>query len=101
MLTKDAVLDDALIAALAARVDVPLVLHGSSGVPDVGLASAVRHGITKVNLATTLNVALSSAVRAALAADPELVDPRRYLGPGRDAVAAEVARLLGVLRPTG
>ena len=101
MLTKDAVLDDELIAALAAQVDVPLVLHGSSGVPDAGLASAVRHGITKVNLATTLNVALSSAVRDALAADPALVDPRRYLGPGRDAVAAEVARLLGVLRPTG
>jgi len=101
MLTKDAVLDDALIAAIAARVDVPLVLHGSSGVPDAGLASAVRHGITKVNLATTLNAALSSAVRAALADDPALVDPRRYLGPGRDAVAAEVARLLGVLRPTG
>src|SRR5215213_4139355 len=100
MLTKDAVLDDALIAAIAARVDVPLVLHGSSGVPDAGLSSAVRHGITKVNLATTLNAALSSAVRAALAADPALVDPRRYLGPGRDAVADEVSRLLGVLRPS-
>jgi fructose-bisphosphate aldolase class II len=99
MLTKEAVLDDGLIAAIAARVDVPLVLHGSSGVPDAGLASAVRHGITKVNLATTLNAALTSAVRAALAADPALVDPRRYLGPGRDAVAAEVSRLLGVLRP--
>jgi len=99
MLTKEAVLDDGLIAAIAARVQVPLVLHGSSGVPDAGLASAVRHGITKVNLATTLNAALTSAVRAALAADPALVDPRRYLGPGRDAVAAEVSRLLGVLRP--
>jgi fructose-bisphosphate aldolase class II len=94
------VLDDALIAAIAARVEAPLVLHGSSGVPDEGLASAVRHGITKVNLATTLNASLTAAVRDALAADPALVDPRRYLGPGRDAVAAEVARLLGVLRPS-
>jgi ketose-bisphosphate aldolase len=100
MLTRDAVLDDALIAAIATRVEVPLVLHGSSGVPDEGLASAVRHGITKVNLATTLNASLTAAVRDALAADPALVDPRRYLGPGRDAVAAEVARLLGVLRPS-
>jgi fructose-bisphosphate aldolase, class II len=100
MLTKDAVLDDDLIAAIAERVPVPLVLHGSSGVPDAGLASAVRHGMTKVNLATTLNASLTTAVRAALAADPSLVDPRKYLGPGREAVAAEVTRLLGILRPT-
>jgi fructose-bisphosphate aldolase class II len=99
MLTKDAVLDDALIAAIADRVEVPLVLHGSSGVPDAGLTSAIRHGITKVNLATTLNASLTAAVRTALAADPALVDPRKYLGPGRDAVAAEVTRLLAVLRP--
>ena len=99
MLTRDAVLDDALIAALAEQVPVPLVLHGSSGVPDAGLASAIAHGITKVNLATTLNQALTAAVRAALDADPSMVDPRRYLGPGRAAVADEVTRLLTVLRP--
>ena len=99
MLTRDAVLDDALIAALAERVPVPLVLHGSSGVPDGGLASAIAHGITKVNLATTLNQALTAAVRAALDADPSMVDPRKYLGPGRAAVADEVTRLLTVLRP--
>lgn len=99
MLTRDAVLDDALIAALAERVPVPLVLHGSSGVPDGGLASAIAHGITKVNLATTLNRALTAAVRTALDADRAMVDPRRYLGPGRAAVADEVTRLLAVLRP--
>ncbi|NHC14367.1 class II fructose-bisphosphate aldolase [Motilibacter deserti] len=99
MLTRDAVLDDALIAELAARAGVPLVLHGSSGVPDAGLASAVRHGMVKVNIATHLNKAMTAAVRAALDANPALVDPRKYLGPGRAAVAAEVARLLGVLAP--
>jgi fructose-bisphosphate aldolase class II len=98
MLTRDAVLDDELIAALAAAVPVPLVLHGSSGVPDEGLASALARGITKVNLATTLNRSLTAAVRQALASDPALVDPRKYLGPGRDAVADEVARLLVLLQ---
>jgi fructose-bisphosphate aldolase class II len=96
MTSRDARLDDGLIARLAAVVPVPLVLHGSSGVPDEGLVSAVAAGIAKVNIATHLNGALTSAVRAALA-DPALVDPRRYLGPGRDAVAAEVARLLELL----
>jgi fructose-bisphosphate aldolase class II len=53
----------------------------------------------KVNIATHLNKALTAAAREALAADPKLVDPRKYLGPGRDAVTAEVARLLRVLAP--
>ena len=97
MVTRDAVLDDELIAAIAAVVPVPLVLHGSSGVPDDGLVRAVAAGMTKVNIATHLNAALTAAVRAALGGDPRLVDPRKYLGPGRDAVAAEVARLLRLL----
>ncbi|MFI0368955.1 ketose-bisphosphate aldolase [Actinomadura sp. 1N219] len=101
MLTRDAVLDLVLIARLRAAVPVPLVLHGSSGVPDEALAAAVRHGMTKINIATRLNAAYTAAVRARLAADPGLVDPRRYVAPGRDAVAAEVARLLAVIRPAG
>ena len=62
-------------------------------------ARAVAVGITKVNIATHLNVVFTEAVRALLAEKPELVDSRKYLGPARDAVTAEVARLLGVLRP--
>ncbi|MGW5053379.1 class II fructose-bisphosphate aldolase [Actinokineospora sp. NPDC004072] len=97
MTTRDAVLDLDLIAALRAAVPVPLVLHGSSGVPDDALAAAVRAGITKVNIATHLNKVFTAQVRAALGSGESVVDTRRYLGPARDAVAAEVARLLGVL----
>lgn len=100
MLTRDAVLDLDLIAELRRAVPVPLVLHGSSGVPDDGLALAVRHGMTKVNIATHLNKAFTAAVRDRLAARREKVDPRDYLGAARDAVAAQVAHLLGVLDPT-
>ncbi|MFN8521064.1 MAG: class II fructose-bisphosphate aldolase [Chloroflexota bacterium] len=95
--TRDAALDLELVARLRALVPVPLVLHGSSGVPDEGLAAAVRAGLTKVNIATQLNRVFSAAVRARLADDPGLVDPRRYLGVGRDAIADEVARLIDVL----
>jgi fructose-bisphosphate aldolase, class II len=98
MLTRDAVLDLALIARLRDAVPVPLVLHGSSGVPDQTLAAAVQAGLTKVNMATQLNKVFTGAVRDRLAAEPVLVDPRRYLRAGRDAVTAEVARLLTVLR---
>jgi fructose-bisphosphate aldolase class II len=96
MTTRDAELDEGLIAEIAAAVPVPLVLHGSSGVPDAGLVSAVAAGMTKINIATHLNNAFTTAVRDALR-DEALVDPRKYLGPGRDAVAAEVERLLTLL----
>jgi fructose-bisphosphate aldolase, class II len=57
--------------------------------------------MTKINIATQLNKVHTAAVRKRLAADPALVDPRRYTAAGRDAVAAEVARLLGVLGAAG
>jgi fructose-bisphosphate aldolase, class II len=101
MLTRDAVLDLDLVARIHRAVPVPLVLHGSSGVPDEGLSAAVTAGMTKINVATQLNKAFTGAIRARLAADPALVDPRRYGADGRDAVAGEVTRLLGVLRAAG
>lgn len=97
MTTRDAVLDFALIAELRASVDVPLVLHGSSGVADADLAHAVEAGMTKVNVSTHLNKEFTRAARTHLDAHPETVDPRTYVGPARDAVAGEVAHLLKVL----
>jgi fructose-bisphosphate aldolase, class II len=97
MLTRDAVLDLGLIAAIRGAVDVPLVLHGSSGVPDGDLTAATRAGMTKVNIATQLNKVFTAAVRACLTAEPGAVDPRRYGTAGRDAVASEVTRLLDLL----
>jgi fructose-bisphosphate aldolase, class II len=101
MLTRDAQLDNALIKAIAAAVTVPLVLHGSSGVPDEGLIDAVRHGMVKINIATQLNKVLTGAVRAVLAEDQTGVDPRRWMGPARSAVSDEVERLLTLLAPAG
>ena len=93
MLTQGAAVDLELVRTLRKAVPVPLVLHGSSGVPDDDLPEVVRAGITKVNIGTRLNVALTRRLRTVLAEKPELVDPRKYLGPARDAVAAE-ARLV-------
>ena len=98
MTERHAVLDLELISALRAAVPVPLVLHGSSGVPDDELVQAVKAGMTKINIATHLNQVFTNSVRATLAASPSMVDSRRYLGPARDAVAAEAARLLLLFR---
>lgn len=90
-------LDLELIKALRAAVPVPLVLHGSSGVPDHELIRAVGAGMTKINIATHLNHVFTDSVRATLAANPEMVDSRRYLAPARDAVSLEATRLLRLL----
>jgi fructose-bisphosphate aldolase, class II len=97
MLTQDARLDFELIRQLGVRVPVPLVLHGSSGVPDADLIRAVAAGVTKVNIATRLSKAFTATVRAYLEENPSDVDSRAYLGKAREAVAVEVSRLLQVL----
>lgn len=97
MVDRTAALDIPLIHDLARRLSVPLVLHGSSGVPDAALAAAIRAGMVKINVGTILNVAFTRAVRECLAADEKVVDPRKYLAPARDAVCDEVARILGVI----
>jgi fructose-bisphosphate aldolase, class II len=98
MLTRTAAIDFKLITQLRNAIPVPLVLHGSSGVSDADLTRAVEAGMTKINIATHLNQVFTQAVRDYLAEHPDVVDTRKYLRPARDAVAEEVARLLGVLR---
>jgi fructose-bisphosphate aldolase class II len=98
MTTRTATLDHDLLKRLAATLDVPLVLHGSSGVPDHELAAAVAGGIAKVNVGTALNIAMTSAIRDFLAAHPEAVDSRKYLSVGREAMVRAVADIIGVLR---
>ncbi|MGC1211654.1 MAG: class II fructose-bisphosphate aldolase [Micromonospora sp.] len=102
MTTRDAALDLDLIAQLRKTVPVPLVLHGSSGVPDDRLRGAIAHGMVKVNVGTALNLAYTGAVRDVLAGPKPPVDPRTYLRTARDAVADVVAHLLTVLeKPAG
>ncbi|WP_328336585.1 class II fructose-bisphosphate aldolase family protein [Streptomyces violaceus] len=99
MTTRTATLDHALLKRLSAALDVPLVLHGSSGVPDDELTAAVAGGIAKVNIGTALNIALTGAIRDFLAERPEAVDPRGYLTVAREAMTRAVARALRTLGP--
>ncbi|GAA3501714.1 class II fructose-bisphosphate aldolase family protein [Streptomyces prasinosporus] len=99
MTTRTASLDHALLKRLSAALDVPLVLHGSSGLPDGELAAAVAGGIAKVNVGTALNIAMTGAIREFLAAHPEAVDSRGYLTVGREAMTRTVASLIGAIGP--
>ena len=97
MVERSTVLDKELIAALRAKLPVPLVLHGSSGVPDDEIRRAIAAGMTKINISTHLVSVFTATVRHELAADPALTDSRRYLRAARDAVTTEAARLLRLI----
>lgn len=97
MRERSAAIDHELVARIAAAVPVPLVLHGSSGVSDAELTRAVSAGIRKVNVGTALNIAGTAATRAALAADPALVDPRPVARAARAAMAEVVVSLARVV----
>ena len=94
MTERNASLDLELIARLRAAVPVPLVLHGSSGVPDETIVAGIRAGLVKINVSTHLNAQFTGAIRRYLDEHPTVVDSRKYLAAGRDAIEAEAARLL-------
>lgn len=79
-------LDFDRLAQLRDAVPVPLVLHGSSGVPDEDVARAISLGVCKVNFATELRAAYTAAVRACLNADASVYDPKKFGNPAREAV---------------
>lgn len=74
------------LAEIRNNVSVPLVLHGSSGIPDEDIAKTISLGICKVNFATELRVAYSDAVKACINEDSSVYDPKKYGAMGRDAV---------------
>ena len=79
-------LDIERLKAIRKLVDIPLVLHGASGLSDQAVRDCIAEGICKVNFATELRIAYTDAVRAFLAADPKAFDPKKYGAPGREAV---------------
>ena len=96
--SKSISLDLERLQSIRQHVDIPMVLHGSSGVNDQDIAEGIKMGLAKVNIATQLNKAFSKAVRESLAADGRMVDPRQYLGPGREAqvqIVRERIRFVG------
>ncbi|MFI7585537.1 ketose-bisphosphate aldolase [Spongisporangium articulatum] len=96
MTERTADLDHALISGIRDAVDVPLVLHGSSGVPDESLRAAIRAGIVKVNIGTALNVAFTAAVRSSLAGY-DGVDPRTYLRAARTEMTGTARALIDLV----
>ena len=79
-------LDYRRLSAINDLVDVPLVLHGASGVPDDSVREAIARGIAKVNIATELKNPMADAIKSVFARNPDENDPRKYMGAAKDAV---------------
>ncbi len=71
-------LDMERLSEIRRVVDIPLVLHGASGVPDKAVAETIRRGISKVNFATELRIAYTEGMKAYLKEDPDVFDPKKY-----------------------
>ncbi|MBM7571254.1 class II fructose-bisphosphate aldolase [Aquibacillus albus] len=83
---------------IGSAASVPLVLHGGTGIPTHDIKRAISYGTSKINVNTENQIAQTKAVREVLAEQPEQYDPRKYLGPGRDAIKATV---VGKMREFG
>lgn len=84
-------LDFDRLREISRRVSTPLVLHGSSGVPEDAIREAISLGVAKVNIDTNIREAFTDAARKVVLDNPKEIDPRKMLGPARDA-AIEVIR---------
>lgn len=76
-------LDFTRLLAIRELVDLPLVLHGASGVPDECLKEAIRRGICKVNIATELKIPMVEAIKSWFRENPTDNDPRNYMGAAK------------------
>ena len=89
-------LDFDRLQKIRAKVDIPLVLHGASDVPDELVKKAIELGICKVNVATDLKIPFADAVKDFFQKNPSANDPRKYMTPGKTAMAMIVEHKIKV-----
>ncbi|AYE34660.1 tagatose bisphosphate family class II aldolase [Clostridium septicum] len=97
----EAKLDFERLKEIRAVVEVPLVLHGASDVPDELVKKAISLGICKVNVATDLKIPFSDAVKKYFVENPNANDPRKYMTPGKEAMKKIVEHKIMVCGSNG
>lgn len=94
-------LDFPRLEKIVSLVKTPIVLHGSSGVPDEAIQEAIRLGVRKVNIDTNIREAFTNACRQVLADNPKEIDPRKVLGPAREAATEVIRQKIRVFGSSG
>lgn len=89
------------IETIKKLVNIPLVLHGSSGVADEDIAKAVTLGINKINIDTDLRQEFSNAIHEFVKAEPDVIDPRKIIGPARVAMKNRVVEKMKLFGSAG
>lgn len=84
------------IAEIHSAMETPLVLHGASGLSDEVLKDCIAAGISKINFATELRQAYTQGIKAELAKDPELYDPKVYMRPAVDNIKDVLRRKIKI-----
>ena len=83
---------------ISTLTDVPLVLHGGTGIPTKDIQRSISLGTAKINVNTENQIAATKVIREFLDGDKKTYDPRKYLGPAREAIKATV---IGKMREFG
>lgn len=94
-------LDFPRLEKIRGLVKIPIVLHGSSGVPDEAIKKAITLGVAKVNIDTNIREAFVAACREVLNNDAKEIDPRKVLGPARDAATKVIREKIRVFGSNG
>lgn len=94
-------LDVERVSRIAELVGIPLVLHGTSGVPDDTVRECIARGMCKVNYATDLRIAFTEGVKEYLQKDPKVYDPKKYGAAGREKVKQYVMQKIKVCGSDG
>lgn len=94
-------LDFDRLAKIRSLVDIPIVMHGSSGVPDADVKKAISLGVRKVNIDTNIREAFVKGLKAAMEKNPREIDPRKLLGPAREAMIEIVREKIRVFGSSG
>lgn len=94
-------LDFERLKEVVKRVSTPIVLHGSSGVPDDAIREAVSLGVAKVNIDTNIREAFTEAAKKIFMENPKEIDPRKVLGPAREAAIQVIREKIRVFGSNG
>jgi fructose-bisphosphate aldolase class II len=94
-------LDFDRLRVIKSKVSTFLVLHGASGIPDDMIREAGSIGVDKINIDTEVRDAFRQAVAGFVAANPDVIDPRKILMPAREAMREVVARKMRLFGSAG
>lgn len=86
-----------LIKEISNKLNIPLVLHGGTGIPDEDIKKAIQNGITKININTELQVKWSKGIKEYIENNKEVYDPRKIISSGEENIKKVIQDKLHIL----